>query len=269
MMKDITLGQYFPGTSILHRLDPRCKLIAAVLYMVYLFMTQSPWVYLVLGALLVGFILLSRIPFGFFIRGLKPVAFLIAFTAVFNLLFGSANAEHVYFSWGIIRVTDAGIRQAVLMAVRILLLVSATSLLTFTTTPILLTDALERLLSPLKKLGVPVYEFAMMMTIALRFIPTLVEEVDKIIKAQAARGADFESGNLVRRAKSFVPVLVPLFISAFRRADDLATAMESRCYHGGDGRTRLRELRFAKRDAAAFILFGGMGVGLVLFLILK
>lgn len=269
MIKDITLGQYFPGDSVVHRLDPRCKLILTVLYMIYLFMTQNPWAYLGLGVLLISFILLSKIPLGFFLRGLKPVAFLIAFTAVFNLFFGSANAEHIYFDWGFIRITDAGIRQALLMAVRILLLVAATSLLTFTTTPILLTDALERLLSPLKKLGVPVYEFAMMMTIALRFIPTLIEEVDKIIKAQAARGADFESGNLIRRAKSFVPVLVPLFISAFRRADDLATAMESRCYHGGDGRTRLRELRFEKRDALAFAMFGVIGIGLIALLILK
>ncbi|MBQ1935919.1 MAG: energy-coupling factor transporter transmembrane protein EcfT [Clostridia bacterium] len=267
MIKDITLGQYFPGDSLLHRLDPRCKLILAVLYMVFLFMTQNPWVYLGLGLLLALFVLVSKIPVGFFLRGLKPVAFLIAFTAVFNLFFGSANAEHVYFSWGIIRITDAGIRQALLMAVRILLLVSATSLLTFTTTPILLTDALERLLSPLKKLGVPVYEFAMMMTIALRFIPTLIEEVDKIIKAQAARGADFDSGNLLQRAKSFVPVLVPLFISAFRRADDLATAMESRCYHGGEGRTRLRELRFARRDIVAFVFFALIGIGLILLLV--
>ncbi len=267
MIKDITLGQYFPGNSILHRLDPRCKLILAVLYMVFLFMTQNPWVYLGLGVLLAVFVLLSKIPLGFFLRGLKPVAFLIAFTAVFNLFFGSANAEHIYFSWGIIRITDAGIRQAALMAVRILLLVSATSLLTFTTTPILLTDALERLLSPLKKLGVPVYEFAMMMTIALRFIPTLIEEVDKIIKAQAARGADFDSGSLFQRAKSFVPVLVPLFISAFRRADDLATAMESRCYHGGEGRTRLRELHFSSRDVWAFVLFALMGAGMILFII--
>lgn len=267
MIKDITLGQYFPGNSLLHRLDPRCKLILVVLYMVFLFVTKNPWVYLGLGVLLILFVLVSKIPVGFFLKGLKPVAFLIAFTAVFNLFFGSANAEHVYFSWGIIRITDAGIRQALLMAVRILLLVSATSLLTFTTTPILLTDALERLLSPLKKLGVPVYEFAMMMTIALRFIPTLIEEVDKIIKAQAARGADFDSGSLLQRAKSFVPVLVPLFISAFRRADDLATAMESRCYHGGEGRTRLRELRYAKRDILAFLLFALIGIGLILLLV--
>lgn len=267
MIKDITLGQYFPGNSILHRLDPRCKLILVVLYMVFLFVTKNPWVYLGLGVLLILFVLVSKTPVGFFLKGLKPVAFLIAFTAVFNLFFGSANAEHVYFSWGIIRITDAGIRQALLMAVRILLLVSATSLLTFTTTPILLTDALERLLSPLKKLGVPVYEFAMMMTIALRFIPTLIEEVDKIIKAQAARGADFDSGSLLQRAKSFVPVLVPLFISAFRRADDLATAMESRCYHGGEGRTRLRELRYAKRDIFAFLLFALIGIGLILLLV--
>ena len=268
MIKDITLGQYFPADSVIHRLDPRCKLILTVLFMVYLFMTQNAFVYAGLAAFLVVSILMSKIPFGFFLRGLKPVAFLIAFTAVFNLFFGAANAEHIYFSWGIIRITDAGIRTAVLMAIRILLLVAATSLLTFTTTPILLTDALERLLSPLKKLGVPVYEFAMMMTIALRFIPTLIEEVDKIIKAQAARGADFESKNLIRRAKSFIPVLVPLFISAFRRADDLATAMESRCYHGGDGRTRLRDLKFERRDAVAFTLFALIGVGLILLLVL-
>lgn len=267
MIKDITLGQYFPGDSVIHRLDPRCKLILVILYMVYLFLTQNAWIYLGLSVLLAVGILLSKIPLNFFLRGLKPVVFLIAFTAVFNLLFGSANANHIYFSWGIIRVTDAGIKQAALMAIRILLLVAATSLLTFTTTPILLTDALERLLSPLKKLGVPVYEFAMMMTIALRFIPTLVEEVDKIIKAQAARGADFENGNILQRAKSFIPVLIPLFISAFRRADDLATAMESRCYHGGDGRTRLRELRFAKRDTMAFILFFLVGAGMVFYLI--
>ena len=255
MLKDITLGQYFPGNSVIHRLDPRTKLIVLVVYMVALFVA-SGWVsYGVLLLFLLTVIKISAIPGKSIVRGMKPLVMILVFTGVLNLFFNKDGRVLVDF-WGI-TITTGGAERAAFMLVRILMLVTATFLLTYTTSPISLTDGLESLLGPLKKVKLPVHELAMMMCIALRFIPTLIEETDKIMSAQKARGADFESGNLISRAKALVPILVPLFISAFRRADELATAMECRCYHGGEGRTRLHQLKYEKRDYLAF------GVGVV------
>ena len=242
-LKDITLGQYFPGNSIVHRLDPRTKLIAVVLYIVALFLAKSFVTYGIM------FLLLA-------------VSIAVIFTAILNLFYTPGDTVLVRF-W-IFTITLEGVFNAFFMVVRILMLIAGTFLLTYTTSPILLTDGLENLLGPLKKIHVPVHELAMMMSIALRFIPLLIEETDKIMSAQRARGADFESGNLIQRAKALVPLLVPLFISAFRRADELAIAMECRCYHGGEGRTRLRQLKYRRNDAAVILLFlvltAGVGV---------
>ena len=251
MLKDITLGQYFPGNSVIHRLDPRTKLIVLVVYMVTLFVA-SGWVsYGVLLLFLLTVIKISAIPGKSIVRGMKPLVMILVFTGVLNLFFNKDGRVLVDF-WGI-TITTGGAERAAFMLVRILMLVTATFLLTYTTSPISLTDGLESLLSPLKRLHAPVHELSMMMSIALRFIPTLIEETDKIMSAQKARGADFESGNLLSRAKALVPILVPLFISAFRRADELATAMECRCYHGGEGRTKLSELHYQKRDYLAYL----------------
>lgn len=247
MLKDITLGQYFPGTSAVHRLDPRLKVLMVVAYIVALFCADGLWAYLCCFFMLALAIGISRIAPRMMLRGLKPVLFIITFTAVLNMFY---TPGLVLWQWWIFRLTREGIFNAMYMVSRIAMLILCTALLTYTTSPIALTDALEHLLSPLKKVRVPVHEFTMMMTIALRFIPTLIEETDKIMSAQKARGADFESGNIVNRARALVPVLVPLFVSAFRRADELATAMECRLYHGGEGRTRLHELRFTGLDAA-------------------
>ncbi len=256
MLKDITLGQFFPGTSPVHRLDPRTKLVFLIVYIVALF-TASNWIsYGVVFAFLAMTIPVSQIPLKAILRGMKPLVMILVFTAVLNLFFTAG--ETVLFKWWIITVTREGLVRAVFMVVRILMLVAGTFLLTYTTSPIALTDGLESLLGPLKKIKVPVHELSMMMCIALRFIPTLIEETDKIMSAQKARGADFESGKLLERVKALVPILVPLFISAFRRADELATAMECRCYHGGDGRTKMKLLRYKLRDLRAF------GVGAVL-----
>ena len=260
-LKDITLGQYFPGHSLVHRLDPRTKILAVVLYIVALFLAESFVTYGIVFAVLALSVGISTVPVKSLVRGMKPVVFILIFTAVLNLFYTAG--EHVLFQVWIFTVTWEGVRQAFFMVIRILMLIAGTFLLTYTTSPILLTDGLESLLGPLKKIKVPVHELAMMMSIALRFIPTLIEETDKIMSAQRARGADFESGNLVQRAKALIPLLVPLFISAFRRADELATAMECRCYHGGEGRTRLRQLRFQGSDIAALIL-GAALVALVL-----
>ena len=250
MLKDITLGQYFPGNSVIHRLDPRTKLIVLVVYMVTLFVA-SGWVsYGVLLLFLLTVIKISAIPGKSIVRGMKPLVMILVFTGVLNLFFNKDGRVLVDF-WGI-TITTGGAERAAFMLVRILMLVTATFLLTYTTSPISLTDGLESLLSPLKKLHVPVHELAMMMSIALRFIPTLIEETDKIMSAQKARGADFETGSIIQRAKALVPILVPLFISAFRRADELATAMECRCYQGGEGRTKLKLLRFKRGDLVAF-----------------
>ncbi len=250
MLKDITLGQYFPGNSPVHTLDPRTKLIVLVGYIVALF-TASGWVTYGLCLAFLGVCIhISRIPLKSIVRGMKPLVVILVFTGVLNLFF--TGGETVLLSFWIITVTLEGVIRAVLMVSRILMLITATFLLTYTTSPISLTDGLESLLKPLQVIRVPVHELSMMMCIALRFIPTLIEETDKIMSAQKARGADFENGNLMERVKALVPILVPLFISAFRRADELATAMECRCYQGGEGRTKMKLLRYRRSDMAAF-----------------
>jgi len=250
MIRDITLGQYFPGQSVIHKLDARVKLILIVLLIVNIFVAQSVVSYILAAVLVFASVFLSKIPFSMILKSLKPLWYVIIFTTVINLFF--TTGEPVLEFW-IITITKEGVTRSVEMIIRIALLVIGTSLLTYTTSPIMLTDALERLLSPLKKLKFPVHEFALMMTIALRFIPTLIEEVDKIIAAQKARGADFESGNIINRTKALIPILVPLFVSSFRRADELSIAMECRCYKGGEGRTRLREYKVEVRDYIALL----------------
>ena len=252
-LKDITLGQYFPGHSFVHKLDPRTKLLAVVLYIVALFLAKSFITYGIMFLLLAVSIAISKVPLKSIVRGLKPVVFIVVFTAILNLFY--TPGDHVLVKVWILTITLEGVFNAFFMVVRILMLIAGTFLLTYTTSPILLTDALESLLGPLKKIKVPVHELAMIMSIDLRFIPTLIEETDKIMSAQRARGADFESGNLIQRAKALIPLLVPLFISAFRRADELAVAMECRCYHGGEGRTRLRQLHYVGRDYFVLVLF--------------
>ena len=252
-LKDVTLGQYFPGNSLVHRLDPRTKLIATVLYIVALFLAKSFLSYGVMLGLLAASIRISRVPLKSILRGMKPVLFIASFTAILNLFY--TPGTHVLVKVWILTITLEGVFNAFFMVLRIMMLIAGTFLLTYTTSPILLTDGLESLLSPLKTIKVPVHELSMMMSIALRFIPTLIEETDKIMSAQRARGADFESGNLLQRAKAMLPLLVPLFISAFRRADELAVAMECRCYRGGEGRTRLRQLKYQSIDWMALFLF--------------
>lgn len=254
MLKDITLGQFFPGESVVHKLDPRTKLIWTLIYIVSLFSAVSYFSYGLMFVVLTSCILASKIKVKTILRSLKPLAFIIVFTFVLNMLFTGGT---IIWSFWIIKITHEGVQQAVKMIVRLMMLITGTFLLTYTTSPITLTDGLENLMNPLKKIRVPVHELAMMMSIALRMIPTLIEETDKIISAQKARGADFESGNLIRRAKAMLPILVPLFISSFRRADELAVAMESRCYHGGEGRTRMKQLRMHGRDLMA------MGLGVI------
>ena len=259
MLKDITLGQYFPGNSPVHRLDPRTKLILLIAYIVALF-TVDHWIsYGVMLGILVGTILISRIPFKAILRGLKPLVIILIFTGILNIFFTKEGT--VLLQVWKISIYSGGVRQAIFMMLRIMMLISGTFLLTYTTSPIALTDGLEALLGPLKKIKVPVHELSMMMCIALRFIPTLIEETDKIMSAQKARGADFESGGLLSRVKALVPILVPLFISAFRRADELATAMECRCYQGGEGRTKMKILRYKRGDLRAFFLGAVMVAG--------
>ena len=257
MLKDITLGQYFPGNSVIHRLDPRTKLIMLVVYIVALFMAVS-WVsYGIMAAFLLVAIKISTIPPKSIVKGMKPLVMILVFTGILNLFFTTGEGTPLVSVWKL-TIYKEGVVRAFFMVVRILMLISGTFLLTYTTSPIALTDGLESLLSPLKKIGVPVHELSMMMCIALRFIPTLIEETDKIMCAQKARGADFENGSIIDRAKALVPILVPLFISAFRRADELATAMECRCYHGDEGRTKMKLLRYKRNDFCAF------GVGILL-----
>lgn len=256
MLKDITLGQYFPGNSPIHRLDPRTKLIMLVVYIVALF-SAGNWIsYGINLMFLIAVIAISTIPVKAIVRGMKPLVFILVFTGLLNLFL--TDGDTVWLSFWIITITKEGVTRAIFMVIRILMLITGTFLLTYTTSPIALTDGLESLLSPLKKLRLPVHELSMMMCIALRFIPTLIEETDKIMSAQKARGADFESGNLMQRVKALVPILVPLFISAFRRADELATAMECRCYQGGEGRTKMKLLRYTRLD------FGAFGIGILL-----
>jgi len=257
---NITIGQYIPGDSVIHRADPRTKIILSIVFMVVIFLVNSFWTFTAMALFVLLTVVISGVPMKYTLRGLKPIMFIIIFTAVINIFTtgGTPISDKVPFRY----ITWEGVALALKLAVRLVLVIISGSLLTFTTTPILLTDGIEKLLSPFRRIGVPAHELAMMMSIALRFIPTLLEETDKIMKAQAARGADFDTGNLVQRAKSFVPVLVPLFVSAFRRADELATAMEARCYRGGKGRTRLRDLEFTSIDTkiviVTFIFFTGL-----------
>ncbi|MBQ8768818.1 MAG: energy-coupling factor transporter transmembrane protein EcfT [Oscillospiraceae bacterium] len=251
MLKDVTLGQYFPGKSVIHRLDPRTKLLVLIGYIVALFLAVSWASYGVVFVFLAGSIAISGIPVKSFFKGMKPLIFILVFTGILNLFFTQGETVLVHF-WKI-TITLEGVIRAFFMIFRILLLITGTFLLTYTTSPIALTDGLESLLSPLKKIKLPVHELSMMMCIALRFIPTLIEETDKIMSAQKARGADFESGKLMQRVRALVPILVPLFISAFRRADELATAMECRCYQGGDGRTKMKLLHMRSWDYYSFL----------------
>ena len=261
MLKDITLGQYFPGNTVAHRLDPRTKILLVLFYIVALFCAQGVVTYALLALCLAICVRISHVGIRQLVRGLKPVLFIMIFTGVLNLFFTPGGRNLV--EWGVIRISEQGLHNAVFMVLRIMLLIMGTFLMTYTTSPISLTDGLERLLNWMKRFHVPVHELAMMMSIALRFIPTLIEETDKIMSAQKARGADFESGNLIQKAKALIPILVPLFISAFRRADELATAMECRCYHGGEGRTRLHVLRYEGRDITALCLGGAIMVGVI------
>ena len=252
MLKDITLGQYFPGNSFVHRLDPRCKLILVVVYIVALFLAKSFVSYGICFAFLAFSINISHIPVKTITRGMKPVLMIVVFTGILNLFF--TTGEHILVSILGITLYWEGLERAFFMVARIMMLVSGTFLMTYTTSPIALTDGLESLLSPLKKIKVPVHELSMMMCIALRFIPILIEETDKIMSAQKARGADFETGNLMEKARALIPILVPLFISAFRRADELAVAMECRCYQGGEGRTKMKILRYHRCDCISFLV---------------
>ena len=261
MIKNITLGQYFPGNTFIHRLDPRTKLVLTIVYIVVLFVAHTWMAYALTAVFLIVCVAVSRIRPASLLRGLKPLFIIILLTALLNLFYTSG--EPLVQFW-IFTITKEGVRSAVLMVLRIMMLVCGTFLLTYTTAPMQLTDGLESLLGPLKKLHVPVHELAMMMSIALRFIPTLIEETDKIMSAQKARGADFETGNLIQKAKALLPLLVPLFISAFRRADELATAMESRCYNGGEGRTRMKQLHFSSRDLVAVLVCAALVAGVVL-----
>ncbi len=254
MLREITLGQYYPVDSVLHRMDPRTKLLGTLLFIISLFCANSWLGYLTAAVFLAITIRLSRVPFRFMVRGLKAILILLLISVSFNLFLTSGE---VVWQLGILKITREGIRTAIFMALRLIFLVIGSSVMTLTTTPNELTDGLEKGLGFLNKIGVPVHEVAMMMSIALRFIPILIEEADKIMKAQMARGADFESGNLIQRAKSMVPLLVPLFISAFRRATDLAMAMEARCYHGGEGRTKMKPLCYRKRDRIAQVILTG------------
>ena len=252
MIRDITIGQYYPAESRIHRLDPRVKIVCTLLFLVSLFIQNSLSGYVIATIYLGCVIRLSKVPLKYILKGLKPVVILLLFTVVMNLFLTDGGETLVQF--GIFTITENGLRTSVFMAVRLMYLVAGSSIMTFTTSPNGLTDGMEKLLHPLNRFNVPVHEVAMMMSIALRFIPILLEETDKIMKAQQARGADFESGNIIQRAKVMVPILVPLFVSAFRRANDLAMAMEARCYHGGDGRTKMKPLHYHGRDRAAYFI---------------
>lgn len=259
-LKDITLGQYFPGNSLLHRFDPRSKILFTVLFIAAIFLCKGLVSYGITLLILLMMIGISKVQPRVFLKGMKPVVFIVVCTAILNLFYTSGT---VLWSWGILKITEEGIWKAGFMVLRILMLIACTLLLTYTTSPILLTDGLEKLLRPLKKLNFPVHELSMMMSIALRFIPTLIQETDKIISAQKARGADFDSGNLIQKAKALIPILIPLFISSFRRAEELAIAMECRCYHGDEGRTSLRQLRYAGRDYGLIMFSIALCAGIV------
>ncbi len=249
MLTDITLGQYYPGNSFLHRMDPRAKILCTMIFIVAIFLAQDLWSYLLVTAFILGSIAVSGVPFKMVWKAVKPLWIILVFTMIIHV-FTTPGTE--IFTWGWIHISEEGVRNGVLMTLRLVYLIAFSSLLTYTTSPIVLTDGIEALLMPFKRVGVPAHELAMMMTIALRFIPTLLEETDRIMKAQESRGADFSTGGFWHRAKAMVPLLVPLFISAFRRADDLATAMEARCYRGGEGRTKMHVLKYSQRDAIGF-----------------
>ena len=255
MIRDITIGQFYPADSEIHKLDPRVKLFATVIYIVSLFCFQGIVGIGIITLFLASVIRLSKVPFKFMTKGLKAIIILLVITSVFNLF--ATPGDIVFWKWGSLQITDTGIINSVLMTIRLVYLILGTSLMTLTTTPNQLTDGLETALKPLNKINVPVHSIAMMMSIALRFIPILIEETDKIMKAQMARGADFEKGNLLQKAKNMVPLLVPLFVSAFRRAEDLAMAMEARCYNGGEGRTKMKPLKYEKRDRVAYAVVIG------------
>ena len=261
MLRDITLGQYFPGDTLIHRLDPRTKLVMVVVYIVALFMAKSWTAYGMMFVLLVCLIAVSQISVKTILRGLRPIIIVIALTAVLNIFF--TDGEPIFELW-IIKITREGLVTAAKMALRLAMLITGTFMLTYTTSPIALTDGIESLFKPLSVIRFPVHELAMIMSIALRFVPALIEETQKIMSAQKARGADFETGSIMHRAKALLPVLVPLFINSFRRADDLADAMESRCYHGGTGRTRMKQLKLHFRDAASLIVGAAMIFAVVL-----
>ena len=264
MLKDITLGQYFPGNSALHRMDSRMKIILMLLYIIMIFLAHTIYSYAAVLLSAIILVIISRIPWKLILRGVKPLIFIIVFTGVINIFW--TEGEELLFQWGFITVYREGIEFAVSMIIRIITLILGTGvLLSYTTSPIALTDGIERLLSPLKKIKVPVHEFSMMMSIALRFIPTLMEETDKIMSAQKARGADFTTGSIMQRARALIPVFIPLIVSAFRRADELAVAMECRCYHGGEGRTRMTQLHLHGIDflmLAVILFMGAVIVGL-------
>lgn len=251
MIRDITIGQYYPADSILHRLDPRLKLNGTLIFIISIFLFNTFYGYIAVTIFLASIIKMSKVPVKFILRGLKAVIVILLFTMTFNLFLTQGD---ILIRLGFLKITKQGLYSALFMGIRLTYLILGSSLMTFTTTPNQLTDGLERLLWPLRRIKVPVHEIAMMMSIALRFIPILLEETDKIMKAQMARGADFESGGIIKRAKSLVPLLVPLFVSAFRRANDLAMAMEARCYHGGDGRTKMKPLQYKGRDYTAYII---------------
>ena len=256
MIKDITIGQYYPAKSSIHELDPRVKILGTFIYILSLFLVPDFRGYGIVILFLWAIIHTSKVPFTFIIRGLKAIFMILLFTVGLNIFL--TPGENILYQWGVLKITQEGLYTAIFMGTRLILLIMGSSLLTLTTSPIQLTDGIESLLNPFKKIGLPAHEIAMMMTIALRFIPILLEETDKIMKAQMARGADFESGGLIKRAKSLIPILIPLFISAFRRADDLALAMEARCYRGGESRTKMKELAFERQDYMA------MGIMIIL-----
>lgn len=252
MIRDITIGQYYPANSKLHRLDPRVKIVCTFLFLISLFCFQNIWGYVVATIFLASIIRISKVPFKFIVKGLRPVIMLLMITVLFNL-FLTKTGTVIFEAW-VFKITDEGLRTAGFMTIRLIYLILGSSLMTFTTTPNALTDGIEKLLWPLRKIKLPVHEIAMMMSIALRFIPILLEETDKIMKAQIARGADLESGNIIQKAKAMIPILVPLFVSAFRRATDLAMAMEARCYRGGEGRTKMKPLVYQKKDYIAYAI---------------
>lgn len=251
MLRDITIGQYYPADSVIHKLDPRVKLFGTLIYVISLFCMKGIVGFFIATLFMAGVVLLSKVPFKFMVKGLKPIMVLMLITALFNLFF---TPGEVLVSVWVLEITKEGLQNAVLMTIRLIYLILGTSIMTLTTTPNQLTDGLEKSLRPLNKIGIPVHAIAMMMSIALRFIPILIEETDKIMKAQMARGADFENGNMLKRVKNMIPLLVPLFVSAFRRADDLAMAMEARCYNGGSGRTKMKPLTYVRRDYLAYLI---------------